>query len=192
MKIVHLKSSDLLRIAEIDRTEHVTISYKVEGGTLKAEQVDWDVPSWHQTGEGEWSVAARIREWAPILEEGGMLIGALEGDFLIGFAILRPRLTETMAQLVAMYVSKDHRGKGVASALFEETPELASMAGAESIYVSSVPSGSAVGFYRSQGFALAKEVHDELFLLEPEDIHMIKVLESTRRQEDRARGKLST
>jgi GNAT superfamily N-acetyltransferase len=154
------------------------MSYKVEGGTLKAEQVDWDVPPWHQTGEGEWSVAARIQEWAPVLEEGGILIGALERDSLIGFTILRPKLTETMAQLVAMFVSKDHRGKGVASALFEEALKLARTGGAESIYVSSVPSGSAVGFYRSQGFALAKDVHEELFLLEPEDIHMIKVLAS--------------
>ena len=48
--------------------------------------------------------------------------------------------------------------------------------GADQLYVSAVPSESAVGFYRSQGFRLADEVHPDLYELEPDDIHMIKEL----------------
>ena len=44
------------------------------------------------------------------------------------------------------------------------------------MYVSAVPSESAVGFYRSQGFTPTQEVDEELYALEPEDIHMTKTL----------------
>jgi hypothetical protein len=50
--------------------------------------------------------------------------------------------------------------------------------GARRVYVSATPSGSAVGFYRSQGFALTRDPVPELLALEPEDIHMIKELEA--------------
>jgi hypothetical protein len=48
-------------------------------------------------------------------------------------------------------------------------------AGHETLYVSATPSGSAIGFYRSEGFAPAEPL-PELFEKEPEDIHMIKRL----------------
>jgi hypothetical protein len=44
------------------------------------------------------------------------------------------------------------------------------------LYVSATPSESAVGFYTGQGFRPTEEVNEELFELEPEDIHMIKPL----------------
>ena len=48
--------------------------------------------------------------------------------------------------------------------------------GAKGMYVSSSPSANTVAFYKSQGFELAKEVNKELYDLELEDIHMIKIL----------------
>jgi hypothetical protein len=41
------------------------------------------------------------------------------------------------------------------------------------MYISSIPSSSAVGFYLAQGCKLAEEVDAELYALEPEDIHLI-------------------
>jgi hypothetical protein len=41
------------------------------------------------------------------------------------------------------------------------------------MYVSAVPSGSAVGFYLSRGCELAEEPHRDLFAHEPEDIHLV-------------------
>ncbi len=46
-------------------------------------------------------------------------------------------------------------------------------AGAEAMYVSAVPTGSAVGFYLSKGCALADPVHPELFAAEPADVHLV-------------------
>jgi ribosomal protein S18 acetylase RimI-like enzyme len=59
---------------------------------------------------------------------------------------------------------------------WKATLRLAKENGAGQLYVSATPSESAISFYSSQGFVLAKQVHKELYALEPEDIHLIRKL----------------
>jgi len=174
--IKQMKNSDIRRIAEIDRSEHVTLSYKYKDGKLETQEVDWHVPRWSTDSSHEFSVEARTKRWTPILEKGGVMLGAFDRDLLVGFAILRYKLTESMAELAALYVSKDYRRQGIAEKLTTETSRLAKEGGARELYVSATPSQSAVGFYKSQGFRLAEKVNKELYELEPEDIHMMKIL----------------
>ena len=49
--------------------------------------------------------------------------------------------------------------------------------GHKRLYVSATESKSAVGFYLSQGFVPTQDAHPDLYALEPDDIHMIKILE---------------
>ena len=173
IKILH--NDDLKRIGDIDRSEHITLSYVYKDGELVTETVDWQVPRWLED-DSDHSVAARIMEWKPLLDAGSVLLGALDGELLAGFAIFRPTLTEAMAQLAVLHVSKGYRRRGIAVQLTAEMCKMAKEAGATSLYVSATPSESAVGFYQSQGFQLAEQVHPDLYALEPEDIHMIKPL----------------
>jgi GNAT superfamily N-acetyltransferase len=78
-----------------------------------------------------------------------------------------------MANLSALFVSRSQRRRGVAALLTGEVVRLARADGARRLYVSATPSGSAVGFYRSQGFAPTDEPDAALFALEPADIHMV-------------------
>lgn len=173
--IKELPASDLSRIIEIDRSEHVTVLYHTRDGELVPEDVDLAVPAWYAEGE-EYSVQAKIKQWGPILRQGGVLLGALDGERLVGFAILRYRLDEGTAQLAVLHVSRPYRRQGVASLLTDEVCRLARADGARSLYVSATPSNSAVGFYTSLGFTLVDQPHPELFALEPDDIHMIKAI----------------
>jgi ribosomal protein S18 acetylase RimI-like enzyme len=173
--IKQLPNSDIERIAEIDRSEHVTVLYRAEQGRLVAEEVDMAVPAWYAEGD-EYSVQSKLKHWRPILDEGGVLLGALDGEQLAGFAILRYRLDEGMAQLAVLHVSRPYRRQGIASQLTEEVCRLARADGARSLYVSATPSNSAVGLYTSLGFSLVDQPHPELFALEPEDIHMVKAI----------------
>lgn len=175
MIIKHLSNMEIILISEIDRSEHVTLNYVYKDGRLETKAVDWQVPRWTDD-DSVVSVGAKIKEWSPLLDQGGVLIGAFEGKLLIGFTILRFHLTETMAQLAVLHVSKDYRRKGIAHALMKQVIEMAKESGATSLYVSATPSESAVGFYQSQGFKLAPKIHPELYALEPEDIHLIKTL----------------
>src|SRR5512143_161250 len=90
----HLPIGDIDRIAEIDRTEHVSVGYTARDGVLTAAPVDWNVPAWLTTGDGPHSVTGMINAWRPILENGGVLIGAFDGERLAGIAIVRYRLAE--------------------------------------------------------------------------------------------------
>jgi GNAT superfamily N-acetyltransferase len=178
--MVHIKrlpNSDIARIADIDRTEHVTTGYTVRDGELHAEAVDWHVPRWYTSGRGSHRLATLVEDCAEILtSHNGVLFGALEGEQLVGVAILRPRLEGDMAELSFLHVSHGYRRQGIGTRLVHRVCTLARQLGARRMYVSATPSESAVGFYCHHGFRLAAKPHPELFAREPEDIHMIKQL----------------
>ena len=175
--IKRMDNSDLCRIAEIDRSEHINSMYVYKDGTLEAKEVDWQVSCWFTDDHPKHSVSAKIKAWKPYLEQGGIMLGAFDDSLLVGIAILRPKLTENMAQLAVLHVSRNYRGKGIGAKLTKEIFKLAVKMGAKEIYVSSSPSANTVAFYMSQGFELTKEINKELYDLEPEDIHMIKILQ---------------
>ena len=175
LEIKRMDSSEIDRIAEIDRSEHVTVGYTVRDGKLEAEEVDWQVPRWFDDGP-EHSVSSLVEFLSPLLANGSTLWGAFDGDALVGVMVYRPRLTETMAQLVFLHVSHGYRRQGIAARLTAECLRLARADGVEQLYVSATPSESAMGFYRSQGFQLVDKPHPELYALEPEDIHMFMQL----------------
>jgi len=171
--IRHMASSELDRIAEIDRSEHVTQEYSYRSGSLEERNVDVRVPTWFRSGNHEHSVQGNVNAWQPILDRGGTLVGAFDGDILVGFAIYQSHLEEGMANFSVLHVSRNYRRRGIGSLLAGEVARLARADGARRLYVSATPSGSAVEFYRSHGFEPTDEQNEALFALEPHDIHMI-------------------
>ena len=174
--IRRLLAGELIRVGEVDRSEHVTTGYVFRNGVLETQVVDWQVPRWSDDPSTGFSAESRIDGWKPILDKGGILLGALDGPKLAGFALMLPELSEGVAQLAGLYVDREYRRLGVAVRLVTEVERLARGAGAGRLYVSAIPSGSAVGFYLKHGFSPTTEVNEELYALEPDDIHMIKDL----------------
>ena len=172
IEIKEMETSDIRRIAELDRSEHVTLAYAYRDGQLKSDTVDWAVPRWSTNGGSAHSLQAQVEAWKPLLEQGGTMLGAADGDLLVAMAIYRPDLTASTAQLAVLHVSNGYRRRGIATRLTAEVVRLARRDGARDLYVSATPSQSAVGFYKSQGFRLVDEPHAALYALEPEDIHM--------------------
>lgn len=168
-----MNPSELHRLSELDRSEHVTRAYTLVEGELTQEDVDWDVPGWFTEHDGEHSLAEQIAFCGSHLSRGGIMLGAFSSDLLVGVAVVRPRLRVDMAQLPFLHVSRSFRRQGIARRLMRDACETAREAGARHMYVSSTPSESAVGFYLSQGCRLAEEVDPELYALEPEDIHLV-------------------
>ncbi len=169
--IRRMQNSEIERIAEVDRSEHVREIYIMSDGTLIEKDVDWHIPRWSQQ-----MVQAKIEAWRPMLGRGSSMFGAFDGKALIGFSIYRPNLSQDTAQLGELYVSKDYRGQGIGALLLDKVAELARADGAGKLYVSSTPTTATVDFYMSNGFDLTKEINQRLYELEPEDIHMVKIL----------------
>ncbi|MCP3976587.1 MAG: GNAT family N-acetyltransferase [bacterium] len=167
-----LESHRLDIVAAIDRSEEIRVGYSVGDGELIKSDGHWSVPPWDLVGDGEHSVA-RIQQWlTPILARGAILLGAFEADQPVGMAVVQTDFKDELAWLAALWVTKECRRHGVASALWARCVQIASDAGARSIYVSSAPTGAAVGFYLRQGCELAPDPDPELFAFEPEDIHL--------------------
>jgi len=171
--ISRMKTADLNRISELDRSEHMRLAYVVSDGKLTQLEVDWDVPTWFVDGDGDHSLTEQIAFCRSHLDQGGVMLGAFKNDLIVGAAIVRPVLRDDLAQLAFLHVSRRFRRQGIARRLMRKACEIAREAGSRRMYVSSIPSSSAVGFYVAQGCKLAEEVDPELYALEPEDIHLI-------------------
>lgn len=171
-----MDESDLLEFKNLDRSEVIKTGYEMQSGELVKISVEWNVPSFFLEGEGEHSVAEQIQFCRSHLKRGGQMIGAFDGEKLIGVGLLTPEVRPEIAQLAYLQVSSVYRRMGIATRIVHSLIERASGAGAGHIYVSATPSESAVGFYLGIGFSLIDEPLPELFELELEDIHMIKNL----------------
>lgn len=177
IEVMRLQPADVALIAAIDRSEHVDIQYGVSDGRLTERPVTMtEIPNWARSGSGQHSVNAQIEFCASVIADGGVLLGAFDEARPVGLAIVDPSFESGLAWLAFLHVNRPHRRRGVASALWDAALDLALEAGAEAIYVSAVPTGSAVGFYLRQGCHLADPPHSELFSHEPEDIHLVRSL----------------
>lgn len=73
-------------------------------------------------------------------------------------------------ELKYLYVSRDYRGRGVGTRLFDAARESARTLGAAELYISATPTENTVNFYRRRGCTVAQTPDPELFAAEPDDI----------------------
>ena len=111
-------------IAPSDRRRYVQ-----HGVALELQTGDWSAPSWDLEGTGEHSVAAQQAVLDATLERGATALGAFDGERLVGIGVVLPHLRPGVAQLVALYVSDSHRGRGIGGRLSDELERIAREAG---------------------------------------------------------------
>jgi len=166
--------SELARIGEIDRSERITQQYRQHGRSLQLIDVDIEAPRWGEPGEA--TIEHRIEQWTRLVNAGGMSLGAFDGDHLVGFAVYMRASPGAPAQLAVLHVTRPWRRLGVGGELTNEIICLARADGEQRLYVSATPTRGTVDFYMSQGFMPLTTPNARLFALEPDDIHMERVL----------------
>lgn len=174
-----LLPDDAALLGQIDRSEIVSHMYVVHSGELRTEAAPHEIPGWSTERIDDYpnfNVEFRSERLRSRLADGWIAIGAFDQGALVAYCELRPALTETTAQVAELFVSRSHRRTGIGTGLMQCMGHEARQAGASHLYVSAIPTDSAVNFYLSQGFRLNPEPHPELLALEPKDIHMIKDL----------------
>ena len=176
IEVRHLDARELSRVREIERTERIDVLYVQHGTRLEERVGDFSSTNWDLEGSGEYSVAALLEMLEQRIELGATAVGAFAGDRLVGFGVVLPHIRPTTAQLVALYVSDGHRGRGIGGRVSDELERIAREAGDREMVVSATPSANTVHFYRGRGFTPSAEPLPELFELEPEDVHMHKPL----------------
>lgn len=98
------------------------------------------------------------------IKRGGSVIGAYDGNRLVGFCCLDGYLcgeSAKYANITMLFVDDDYKRKGIGKALFRKISECAIGMGAEKMFISAIPSVETVTFYFSMGCIDAKEIISE-------------------------------
>ncbi|NEW06690.1 GNAT family N-acetyltransferase [Paenibacillus sp. SYP-B3998] len=175
MIIREMQVDEAGKIKEIDRSERIDLIYvnnKNDG--LKEIKAGHECPTWSLE-----ELDQLINRFKFEVTNGGKAYGAFDKDCLVGFGVLGHKFRGTnkdQLQIDLMYVTRAFRRQGIGRQLMDELSREARHRGARSLYISSTETESAVNFYKSSGSELTTELDDELFALEPNDIHMIKKL----------------
>lgn len=82
--IRRLPADGLHRFAEIDRSEEIHVHYGQLGEQLIEESVSDSVPDFFMEGEHH-SIPELVTTWQPVVDAGGVLLGAFDGDVLAGW-----------------------------------------------------------------------------------------------------------
>ncbi len=177
IELRRLGRAELSRIVEIDRREHIAVLYEQHGTELVARHGDWSAPAWDPEGDGDHSARARVVDVEHLVDtSGGIAVGAFADERLVGIGVVVPHVRPTTAQLAFLHVSAPFRATGVGSRLSDELEQIARSTGDTDMVVSATPSENTVRFYLGRGFRPMAEPLAELLELEPEDVHMSKVL----------------
>lgn len=165
-----LAFDELDRIREIDRSETISESYRIEQGRLQL------FPSPEQVnGFDAAELEAIIDRQRTILEHGGLAIGAFDGAVLAGVASVDRKRFGPDAQYCKMdilYTSKAYRNRRLGARLLALCRESGKKFGAKALYISATPTRNTVDFYLRQGAQVLAIPDPGLFRMEPEDIHM--------------------
>jgi len=168
--------ADLPRIRDLDRTERIDVLYIQHGTQLEERRGNFDSPNWLAEGTGEHSYAAYQAHLDELLASGAFALGAFDGDRLAGVGVLVQHLRRGIAQLAWLHVSNGYRASGIGKRLSDDLDRIATEGGDSEIVVSATPSQNTVRFYMARGYRPMAEPFPELFELEPEDIHLHKML----------------
>jgi len=174
MIVRFLERDEVPLVWQIDRREVIHNIYYLREGQLVLVPEYYDMQGW-PPGEAE--------HYSPILldcfDRGGIFWGAFEDGNLVGVAVLESKFIGSKSdtlQLKFLHVNRGGRKQGLGRQLFNLAAEKAESLGAKKMYISATPSENTINFYRRLGCVPATEIDPELFVLEPEDIHLEYVI----------------
>lgn len=151
----------------IDRREVHHNIYVMRDGQLLLTPYHFDIPGWQDTNS---------EKLYACFDRGGTFLGMFDGDRLVGASAVDtvPRGPNgDLLELKRLHVSRDYRGTGVGTRLFEAAKTIVRQRGAPAMYVSATPTENTVNFYLHRGCRLAVPPDQEALAQEPDDIHLV-------------------
>lgn len=125
----------------------------------------------------EWN--EKKKRWIPEYmrlqaERGGSVICAFHSGEIIGFCCVDGILLgmeRHYANLTMLFVDDHWQGRGIGTDLFKAACKQASLAGADKLFISAIPSGKTVAFYQKIGCTGAREIIPQ-FIDTPDDYYL--------------------
>jgi len=167
MLMRELERDELELYWTIDRREVLHNIYVMRDGELVLTPYYFDVPGWENTNSTKLYAC---------FDRGGTIFGMFDGQQLVGSSAVDtvPRGENgDLLELRHLHVSRDYRGTGVGTRLFDAAKGIVRKRGAPAMYVSATPTENTVNFYLHRGCRLAIPPDPEALDLEPDDIHLV-------------------
>jgi len=165
-----LEKDEIEKIRDIDRSELINSIYVFDGIKLVEKTVHYDMKGFPVS-----ALNNILNDQKDLLSNNGVVFGAFDGELLVGVASVENRIRgriNNYCKMDILHVSKEYRKHGIATRLIEECKSVARKFGANRLYISATESKNTVEFYQKRGARLIEEIDEELFKLEPEDIHL--------------------
>ena len=170
MEIRKLERDEIEKVWEIDRSEVIEKFCFYKDG-----EIHYDVEHYEQKGWYPDEMKETIVHLYDVFDRKGYFLGAFDEGKMVGIVVLESKFIgpkKNKLQLVFLHISNKYRKKGLGTKFMNMAIEKAKELGAEKLYISACPSENTVHFYQSFGAVLSSELNEELFELEPEDIHL--------------------
>jgi GNAT superfamily N-acetyltransferase len=167
MLMRELRREELELYWTIDRREVLHNIYVMRNGEMVLTPHYVDVPGWPDINS---------EKLYSCFDRGGTFLGMFDGDRLVGASAvdMAPRGENgDLLELGTLHVSRDYRGKGVGTRLFDAAKDIVRKLGSPAMYVSATPTENTVNFYLHRGCRLAVPPDLEALALEPDDIHLV-------------------
>ena len=165
-----LAAHEAERIFEIDNTIPIKRVWRKKDGVEQWIEVNWlqnrDFP------DGNENHLAALKE---TFEGGGYVNGAFDGERLIGFCSVNRDIFGDKYKYILldqMFVSDGYRRMGIGKKFFFMAIEQARQWGVDKLYICAGSSEDTLVFYRSLGCVDAKEINQQLFEQDENDVHL--------------------
>ena len=124
--------------------------------------------------------ASIVRDLKKCIANGGFVVGAYSKNKLVGFAAVEGMFfgsNNQYLELSYLHTTKNLRGLGIGSELFNLCCVKAKINGASKLYIGAHPSVKTQKFYKRYGCVYATEINKKILKREPLDIQLEKLLQ---------------
>ncbi|MCH7389098.1 GNAT family N-acetyltransferase [Acinetobacter dispersus] len=155
---------------QISRRELITQNYIRQ--SLQLEDCFYDVQQWD-----DYHLQYDPPKLKQLYQHKAEMIGAFSSKGkLLGVSVVSNQLIHDYPDaklLHYFYVDADHQGQRIGAKLMQTAITSARKLGAKYLYISATPSKRTVDFYMKHGAKLLDHPDQQLWQLEPEDIHLL-------------------
>jgi len=170
-----LRREECERIKEMNPSQYIGKAWREVSAKLQLVEIDYKDTDWPNGYKYHYDHLKKT------IIKGGFAIGAFSSeDQLIGFATVDHHFFGEKFRYVLLdqlFITLDHRGKGIGKTLFEKCAEAAKKWKADKIYICAGSAEETIAFYHTIGCKEAVEVNKELYDLDPKDLQLEYILE---------------
>ncbi len=170
IKYRHITLMEVHKINDIDASQYIGRAWRDCCGKNELVEINYNDLSWPN------GIDYHHKNLIRTIEKNGIAIGAFdENDQMLGFVTVNNDVFGNKARHVLLdqlYITKEHRNKGIGKQLFKCAVEAAKRFEVEKILICAGSAEETIAFYYAMGCETAKEINYELFEKDPRDVQL--------------------